>query len=82
MIKWTLKQISILNVIKKGNDDGSLCSVYDIMAKLPYECKRDAVLHSIKILHDEGLIDKTGPVKRNNRNVQVFRLTTKALPFL
>jgi hypothetical protein len=31
MIRWTFKQIDILDVIKKGRTDGTDCDVYDIL---------------------------------------------------
>ena len=80
-IKFTYKQIEILDIIKAGNKDKSLCSVYDILEKLSYECKRDALLHSIKILVENGYIERRDSVKREGKGkpVRVFCVTTKAL---
>jgi hypothetical protein len=77
-IRWTSKQIEILNVIKKGRADGTECSVYDVMENLSYEVKRDALLHSIKVLVDAGYIERRDRVIRDNRSLRVFMITTKA----
>lgn len=76
-IRFTGKQMEILRVIKEGNEDGSLCSVYDLMDKLTYEVKRDALLHSIKILADAGYIERRNREKRGTRSIRVFCVTTK-----
>jgi competence protein ComGC len=77
-IRFTNKQIEILTVIKGGNTDSTDCSVYDIMDALSYEVKRDALLHSIKILTDNGYIERRDRVIRNGKSVRVFKVTTKA----
>lgn len=77
-IRWTTKQIQILNTIKQGNADGTDRSVYDIMEALPYTVARDAVLHSIKILVDNGYVERRDRVRRGSKSVRVFKVTTKA----
>lgn len=77
-IRWTSKQIEILNIVKKGRTDGSECSVYDIQNSLSYEVKRDALLHSIKILVDNGFLERRDKVPRDGKQMRVFRITTKA----
>lgn len=81
MIKFTSKQIEILSVIRTGTEDGP-CSVYDILERIPYPCKRDAMLHSIKILVDNGFVERLGRHKKAGRSVQVFGVTEKALEFI
>mgnify|MGYP000663311360 CR=1 FL=1 len=78
MIRVTNKQIEILRSVKEGNEDGTLCSVYDIMGKLSYEVKRDACLHSIRILVDNGYIERRDKVLREGKAMRVFAITTKA----
>lgn len=78
VIRFTNKQIEILGVIKGGNSDGTDCSVYDIISGLTYEVKRDALLHSIKILADNGYIERRDRVLRSGKSVRVFKVTTKA----
>lgn len=81
-IKFTNKQIEILTTIRKGNPDGSPCSVYDIMENLSYEVKRDALLHSIKLLVETGYIERKDRVLRGKRSVRVFFVTSKALDYI
>lgn len=77
MIKFTNKQIQILTVIKKGNDDGTACSVYDLVDKVAYTCKRDAMRHSLKILIDDGYVEVKGLEVRSGKAIQTFIVTTK-----
>jgi competence protein ComGC len=77
-IRFTCKQIEILNIIKAGRTDGTDCSVYDIQDNVSYEVKRDALLHSIKILVDNGYIERRDRVVRDGKSMRVFRVTTKA----
>lgn len=79
MIRFTYKQLEILDVIKTGNPDRTHCTVYDILDRITYECKRDAMLHSIAILVKEGYIERKELVKMDGRAKRVFCVTTKAL---
>jgi DNA-binding MarR family transcriptional regulator len=81
-IRFTGKQLEILMVIKQGNDDGTPCSVYDILEHISYECKRDAMLHSLKILVEKGFVERRDLVKRAGKTVRVFSITTRALVFI
>lgn len=82
-MKLTTKQVLILTAIKCGNKDGEACTVYDIMEALPYEVKRDAVLHSVKILTSKGLVQRLGREKRDGHlPYQTFGLTTLGLSFV
>jgi hypothetical protein len=82
MIKFTTKQVEILQVIKAGNPDGTACSVYDILKGITYECKRDAMLHSIRVLVDNGYVERKGLVNRDGKAVRIFNVTTKAMEIL
>lgn len=77
-IRWTSKQIEIMNLIKAGNKDGEDVSAYDLMETLSYEVKRDALLHSLKILVDNGYIERRDMVLRKGKRMRTFNLTTKA----
>lgn len=81
-IRFTSKQIDILRVIHAGNEDSSLCTVYEIIDKLSYEVKRDALLHSVKILVDAGYIDRSRREMRDGKSLRVFMVTSKAAEIL
>jgi Fe2+ or Zn2+ uptake regulation protein len=81
-IRFTAKQIEILCIIKQGNKDGTPCSVYDILDNLTYECKRDAMLHSLKILVENGFVERRDLVIRKGKAVRVFNITTKASDYV
>lgn len=78
MIKFTRKQLEIMMVLKEGNKDGEACSVYDLIDLVSYDCKRDAMLHSIKILVDNGYVERLGRAKRNGSSNMTFGLTSEA----
>ena len=80
MIKFTPKQIEIMHTLKKGNKDGDPCTVYDLMELVSYECKRDAMLHSMKILIDKGYAERLGRVRRGASGTNMtFGLTSEGL---
>lgn len=82
MIKITNKQIMLLMTIRNGNPDGTACSVYDLMERLPYKANRDAIRHSIKILIDNGYVVSKGRENRDGKSVQLFNVTTKTSEIL
>ncbi len=82
-IRFTTKQIEILEAIKKGNPDGSMVSVYDILDRVSYDCKRDAMLHSIRRLVENGYVERRDLVNKGKKtNIRVFSITTKALDYI
>ncbi len=81
-IRFTAKQIEVLDIIKSRNPDNSYCSVYDIIEKLSYPCKRDALLHVLKNLVDKGYVERRSMELRDSRAVRVFGITTKALDYV
>ena len=76
-IRFTAKQIELLDIIKRGNPDKSPVSVYDILDRISYTAKRDAILHSIRILVENGFVERRDLVKREGKAVRVFVITTK-----
>jgi hypothetical protein len=74
-IKFSVKQVEILKVIKAKRADGEYCDVYDIMDALSYKPKRDALLHSIRVLVEEGFVQRLPNVKRGPKTVRVFTVT-------
>lgn len=83
IIRFTGKQLEILEAIKAGNEDGTFCSIYDILDKLSYKARRDAVRHSIKILIDAELVETMrGPVRKIGRPNTLFKITSKGLELI
>jgi hypothetical protein len=78
MIKFTAKQLEILSIIKRGNKDEEPCTVYDLLELTSYDCKRDAMLHSVKILIDNGYVERLGRAKRGaSGSNMTFGITTE-----
>ena len=57
-VGFTVKQLQILQTVKKLQS----CSVYQIIEHLPYKVKRDALLHSIRVLRNNDFICRHGMV--------------------
>lgn len=75
-MRITNKQITILNALKAGNKDGKPCTVYDLMEVLPVEYARDAILHTMKLLIEKGLVERLGREQRDGKLPnQTFGLT-------
>ncbi len=82
MIRFTAKQLEILRLIKEKNPDGSNCSVYDVIDRLPYKGTRSAVAHSILILIKAGYVERSGREMRDGKCNQCFIVTAEVLALL
>ena len=77
------KQIVILTILKDAFEEGKNLTVYEIMEKIPHDTKRDALLHSIKILADKGLVERAGRELRTGKlPFQTFKLSAMGLAVL
>lgn len=77
-IRFTNKQVAILTAIKDGCSDGTHMTVFDIIDFVFYDVKRDAMLHSLKILIDNGFVERCSKINSKGRRVRCFKITPKA----
>ena len=63
----TPKQIELLSIVTKKNDDGSLTDLDEILERLSYKPTKDAVHFTIRSLIKHELIEKVGMEKRRDR---------------
>lgn len=54
----TEKQAEILDIILKRVDNGLECTINDIAESLSYSCSKQALLFSLRILEEHGMIVK------------------------
>ena len=52
------KQRQILNVLIKGNPDGSWVDMDQLLGRLPYRTTKPSLQHSIRILIKKGLMER------------------------
>lgn len=71
----TVKQIELLSVIGKGNDDNSATDLDQILERLSYKPTKQSLQFSIRALIAHGLIQKDAPEKRRGRTRTLISLT-------
>lgn len=72
---FSLKQISILKVISKRNDDGSDVDMDQILDRLDYKTSKQSLQFSLRALVEHGMIEKSGMEKRRGRKRVLFGMT-------
>jgi hypothetical protein len=60
------KQYVIMQVIVKGNPDGSFCDLDQIMERLPYETTKPSFAFSIRCLANKGLVTKVEKLRQRD----------------
>lgn len=71
----TQKQTEILSIVAKGNADGTLADLDEVIARASYKPTKQAIQFTIRALVEHGLIEKRGQEKRRNRMRVVFGVT-------
>lgn len=71
----TKKQLQIMKVIVKGNDDGSFVDMDQLLQRIPYETTKQSMQFSIRKLIQRKLITKHGLESRRGRSHVVFSPT-------
>lgn len=65
--KLTDKQMSVINVIKKGNTDGSWADIDQILERIEYTTTKESLQFSLRFLVKRGLIKKSHKEIRRGR---------------
>ena len=76
-MKLTEKQELVLQVICKGNDDGSFCDLDQIIEKVPYDTTKASIQFIIRNLVTKKLIYKRPTEKRRGRKRVVIGPTSQ-----
>jgi DNA-binding MarR family transcriptional regulator len=71
----TAKQIELLSVIGKRNEDGGATDLDQILERLSYKPTKQSLQFSIRALIAHGLIQKDAPEKRRGRTRTLISLT-------
>ena len=70
----TTKQQEIIKVIGKGNEDGSIVDLDQLIERLSYKPSKESIHFSIRALIKHELIEKAGMEKRRGRSRSLIRL--------
>lgn len=71
----TTKQIELIKIISKGNEDGSQIDLDELIERASYKPTKQSIQFSIRTLIKHGLIVKTGSEKRRGRRRVLFTAT-------
>lgn len=77
-MKYTGKQMALLNLILKGNADGSFLDIDQLLEALPYETTKASLHFSIRALIKHGMVEKREREKRRLRMRCVLAPTSHA----
>lgn len=76
--KLTDKQRSVLDVIKKGNSDGTNVDIDQILERIEYTTTKESLQFSLRFLIKRGLIMKVGLQLRRGKNRVIYQAMGKA----
>lgn len=71
----TAKQIELINVIGKRNEDGGAIDLDQLLERLSYRTSKQSIQFSIRALIKHGLIEKSASEKRRGRTRTLLSLT-------
>lgn len=74
-MRLTTIQLDLLSLIQKGNDDGSLIDLDQLVERAAHKPTKDAMQFSVRALVGRDLIEKVGYENRRDRRRVLFRLT-------
>ncbi len=74
-MRLTPKQIDMLILIAKGNADGTLIDLDQLMERAAHQPTKASLQFSVRAMIASGLIEKAGTEKRRDRRRVLFKAT-------
>ena len=74
----TTKQMMILVTIRRGNTDGNLIDLDQLLERVQYEVTKSSMQFSIRALIKRGLVIKRGTEIRRGKSRMTYQLTPLA----
>jgi hypothetical protein len=71
----TAKQLELLRVVAKGNEDGSACDLDQILDRIRYCTTKDSLQFSLRILAARGMLVKLGVETRRGAKRRLIGIT-------
>lgn len=78
----TDKQENVLQVIVKGNSDGSFCDLDEVIARVFYKTTKPSIQFIVRNLVQKGLIEKQETQKRRARRRIILCATKHGYEFV
>jgi len=78
-LRFTAKQIDVLEKILKGADNGDFLDTDQLIEKISYNPTKNAFQFTLRYLVKRGLIEKAGLRQRDGRKRMTYTLTPQAL---
>lgn len=72
------KQRQILEVLIKGNPDGTWVDLDQLLERLPYRTTKPSIQHSIRILIEKGMMERKDLERRRGADRRLLAPTMKA----
>jgi len=73
----TRKQVTIMQILLKGNEDGSFCDLDQLLERVTYKTSKGSIQFSIRALIKHGMIEKKGLDQRRSARRVVLGGTEK-----
>lgn len=74
----TRKQVHILEILMKGDDDGGLLDMDTLLEKIAYETSKQSMQFSMRILMNKGLVERHYELRRSRKRA-VYSLSVTAI---
>ncbi len=71
----TQKQIDLLSVIARGNEDGTSCDLDQIVERCAHHPSKQSLQFSLRALINHGLIERQGTERRRNAKRRLIGIT-------
>jgi DNA-binding MarR family transcriptional regulator len=73
--RLTAKQFQILDVLTRGNPDGSFCDMDELISRVGYETSKDSMHFSVRALIKRGFVVKHERESRRGKSRRVLSAT-------
>lgn len=80
--RLTAKQFQIIDILTRGNPDGSFCDLDELLLRLPYETSKDSLHFSIRALMKRGYVTKHDRESRRGKSRRVLSATPEGYDLL
>lgn len=77
--RLTRKQIALLEVIQRGNEDGSFVDMEQLIDRIHYKPSRQSLQCSIRAMEARGLVERKPLELRRGRHRVLYALTPAAV---
>lgn len=77
-MRFTTKQIALMTLLVRANEDGTFLDMDQLLERLPYETTKESLHFSVRTLIKHGMAEKRPRELRRSRMRSVLAPTSKA----